>query len=291
MGSTPSDLRNTGTVSWPAFALLFSCTTLLGQLFSQNLAAATHQPERSPLANTARDTLAWTFARLIEEAIPEHYEKKKDWDRTKNITVGIRNEGIKLYRRKKPVKHGLWKHYTVDLVEPEKNLSVQIQNLRPMDEGRLGFTLVLSAKLDIWGRARAYQYGVHLISLEVEGRTDFDLSLDCEIGADIQSIKGRSTVVIDPSVSAANLKLRNFRLDRISNAKGKLVEEIGEEIEDIIAKQLRGPKLTAKINRAIDKKRDRLQYTLPKFMDSSWWPLANLPNVQEAIDQEQRLLR
>lgn len=284
------DLQGKRNISWPTFAVLLGCTVCLGQFSSQNMNAS-HAGSDTPLADTARNTLAWTFASLIEEAIPEHYEKKKDWGKRKNITIGLRADGLKLERRKKAVKHGLWKHYKIDLVEPEKNLHVEIQDLRTLDDGRLGFTLVLSAKLDIWGRLKAYQYGIHMIALEIVGQTDFDLALDCQVAAGVTEEKGRSLVVIDPQVSDARLKLREFRLDRVSNAKGPLVKELGEEIEDIIVDKLRGPKLTAKINRAIDKKRDRLKYTLPKFLNSSWLPLANLPAVQDAIEEDRRLIR
>ena len=285
------DLQSVGKISWPTFALLLGSTLCLGQLYSQNMATVPPAKKQTPLVDTASNTLAWTFAKLIQGAIPEHYEKKKDWGRRKNITIGIRNDGLKLERRKKAVKHGAWKHYTVDLVDPEENLDVQIENLYTLDDGRVGFTLTLSAKLDLWGRVKVYQYGVHLIALEVVGQTDFDLALDCEVAVGIVKEAGRSMAMIDPSVSDARLRLREFRLDRISNAKGPLVRELGEEIEDIILEKLRGPKLTAKINRAIDKKRDRLKYALPKFMDSSWWPLANLPAVQDALQQEDTLIR
>lgn len=291
MWQSSQDLRSVGKVSWPAFVVLLSGTLCLGQLCSQSIAISPPPKSQSPLADTARNTLAWTFAKLIEEAIPEHYEKKKDWGRRKNITIGLRNDGLKLERRKKAVKHGVWKHYTVDLVDPEQNLDVQIENLHTLDDGRAAFTLILSAKLDLWGRVKVYQYGVHLIAVEIVGQTEFDLALDCEVGVGIVKEEGRSVALIDPSVSDARLKLREFRLDRISNAKGPLVKELGDEIEDIIVEKLRGPKLTAKINRAIDKKRDRLKYTLPKFLDSSWWPLANLPAVQDALQHEDTLIR
>ncbi|MGI9457006.1 MAG: hypothetical protein ACR2NU_10615 [Aeoliella sp.] len=291
MDKPNNSLQTHGKISWPSLAVLLSCTFFLAQLCAERVAPPAQPTSESPLVDTARNTLAWTFARLLEDAIPDYYEKKKDWGKTKNITVGIRNEGLKLARRKKPVKHGVWKRYKVTQVEPEKNLSVRIDNLRSLDGGRVGFTLVLSAKLDLWARAKVYQYGVHMIALEVVGETGFDLSLDCEVGVQLGSENGKSNVEVDPHVADARLALRDFRIKRVSNAKGPLVRELGEEVQNVVERELQGPKLTAKLNRAIDKKRDRLEFSLPGFVTSSWWPLANLPDVQDAIEDERLLVR
>ncbi len=291
MHSHFDSLKSREKLSWTALTLLFSCVFLLAQLCAQNVAPAARSSSEQPLVDAARSTLAWTFARLIEDAIPAHYDKQKDWGKTKNITVGIRNEGIKLKRRKKPVNHGVWKHYQVWLVDPEENLSVRIDELRTLDGGRVGFTLVLSAKLDLWARAKVYQYGVHLIALEVEGHTGFDLALDCEVGVHLKSRGDKSGVAVEPRVADARLTFRDFRLDRVSNAKGPLVRELGEEVQDLVERELQGPKLTAKLNRAIEKKQNRLEFSLPGFVNSSWWPLANLPDVERALEEEQSLVR
>ena len=291
MHSHLDSLLNREKISWATLSVLFSSVFLLARLCAETISPAPPTSEEQPLVDAARNTLAWTFAKLIEDAIPAHYDKQKDWGKTKNITVGIRNEGLKLVRRKKPVKHGVWKHYQVWQVNPEEHLKVRIENLRTLDGGRVGFTLVLSAKLDLWARAKVYQYGVHLIALEVEGQTAFDLSLDCEVGARLKKIDDVTSVAVEPLVAEARLSLHDFRLNRVSNAKGFLVREIGEEVQNLVERELQGPKLTAKLNRAIDKKRDRLKYDLPGFVNSSWWPLANLPNVERALKEEQTQVR
>ena len=212
------------------------------------------------LATTStQNSLANTFARILGNAIPREYEKRKDWGKTKNITVGIRADGIKLHRRKKPVKHGVWKHYKIRLVDPQETLNVQIENLRPVDGGRFAFTLAVQAKFDLWARAKVYQYGIHLIALETLGDATIDLAIDCEIGMRFQTHDGSAGVAIDPLVSDARLDITDFHLRRVSNAKGPLVRELGEELPRMIERELQGPKLVAKLNRAINKKRDRLE--------------------------------
>jgi hypothetical protein len=277
-------------LSQSALLLMFCYVLLMARLYAETVTPSPPTTEK-PLVDAARNALAWTFAQLIEDAIPAHYDKQKDWGRTKNITVGVRNEGFKLKRLKKPVKHGVWKHYQVWQVDPDENLLARVENLRTLDGGRVGFTLILSAKLNLWARAKVYQYGVHMIALEVEGETGFDLALDCEVGARLKKDDQGTRVAVEPKVENARLTLRGFRLNRISDAKGFLVRELGEEVQNLVERELQGPKLTAKLNRAIDKKRDRLEYSLPSFVDSSWWPLSDLPDVERALEKEKSLVR
>jgi len=249
---------------------------------AQTVGALPQVSANLPMASTAKSALAHTFAELIEQAVPLEYDKKKDWGKTKNITVGLRNEGLKLSRRKKAVNHGVWKHYQVKLIDPEENFSVRIENLNSVDGSRVGFTLVLNARINTWARAKVYQYGIHLIALEVLGDTDIELALDCEVGVRLYTEKGSPGLAIDPRVVDARLNLSNFRIRRVSNAKGPLVHELSSGLRRAIEHELDGPKLVAKINRSIEKRRDRLELSLGDLLESSWWPLASLPDVQTA---------
>lgn len=237
------------------YGLLLTIATLAtsDQVFAESDAA--QQP-----ATTSPLTAA--FARILKDAIPREYEKEKDWGNTRNITSGLRRDGLKLYRRKKPVNHGVWKRYRVRLIDPDENLAVQITDVQPGEDGRLRFTLQLRAELDLWARAKIYQYGIHIIALEALGDAKIDLNLDCEVGMRLQTNAGTAGVALDPRVVDARLGIVDFHLHRVSNAKGPIVRELGEELPNLIEDQLQGPKFVKKLNRAIDKKRDRLELDL-----------------------------
>ena len=262
----------------------------IGLLIGLGSLRSAAQPEVPPtpfsedptLVASARDSLAQVFASLVRQAIPPQYEKQKDWGRTKNVTVGLRADGLKIHRRKKPVNHGVWKHYKINLVKPEEDLQVKVDRLQMLDGGRIAFTLEISARLDCWMRAKIYQYGIHLIALEIVGDTRFQLVLNCEVAARIETAEGVPRVVIDPRVTDAKLSLHDLKLRRISNADGPLVKEFSSELREVIEDKLEGPKLTAKLNRAIDKKRKNLTLSLSDLLDSSWWPLARLPDLRRA---------
>ena len=258
MQNTKYKMQNEGRITRPKI-LLFAFCIFHFPLLPLCQAAPALTAQQDSAASSAQAALANAFAGLVERAIPRHYEKRRDWGKTKNITVGIRRDGIKLHRRKKPVNHGVWKHYKINLIEPDKTLAVQIENLRASDNGRVAFTLALQIKFDLWARTKIYKYGVHLIALETVGDAAIDLEIDCEIGMKFQTQQGSAGIAIDPQVTDARLDITDFHLRRISNAKGPVIRELGEELPRIIERELQGPKLVAKINKAINKKRDRLE--------------------------------
>lgn len=233
----------------------------------------------------AHHALADSLATLIRHAIPPVTDKKEDWGATKNITAGVRVEGKPfhwhVHRRKKAVDHGVWKHYVVRLVEPEKHLVVNLTRLESLPGGKFAFTLHIEAPLDAWARAKVYNYGVHLIALEVEADARLRLDVSGEIGVRFGVEEGAPTFAVEPVVTDARLSFDRLNIRRVSNAHGPLVDELGGGVRRIIGDELDGPKLTAKLNQAIDKKRDRLVFSSAELLQSSWWPLGRAP-VQES---------
>jgi len=214
----------------------------------------------------APEIISQIAARLIADAIPREYERSKDWGRTRHITTGLRSSGnffdFDIHRRKSPVNHGVWKKYRVTLVEPAKNLVVRIDNLRTTAPGRLALTLLVTAKLHGWARAKVYDRGIHLIALETEADTTVRLWLDTEITIESASTKSYLPgIAIRPVVTAARLYLDDFRLTRISDLRGALAHELGDALRHVIQEELSGPKLVAKLNHSIQKRRDRLEIT------------------------------
>jgi hypothetical protein len=238
----------------------------------------TRRAQAAPPDAAARAALAATLSGLIRQAIPTQYDKQKDWGATKEIVVGVRPEGrpfhIHWRERKKTVNHGVWKHYKLRIVEPDRSLRVHLTDLRPLPAGKMGFTLQIDAQLDAWSRAKLYQYGVHLIALEVEGDMQIQLDLAGEVGLQVAMVEGAPGMAVVPVVTDARLSFDRFNLRRVSNARGPLVRELSDGVGRVVEEEINGPRLVAKINRAIDKKRDRLVFTTADLLRSQWWPLS-----------------
>ena len=229
--------------------------------------------------------LASALTPLIRDAIPREYEKKDDWGATKEIVIGVRPQGkpfhwhVKEYKKK--VNHGVWKHYRLRLVEPEQNLVVELTDLHSLPEGRMAFMLRIDAKLDAWARAKTYQYGVHLVALEMESDMRLRLDIAGEVGLRVATVEGALGFAVEPVIKDARVELAEFHLRRVSNARGPLVQELGSGIRRIVEDEINGPPLTAKLNRAIEKKQDRLTFSASELMKSQWWSLSKSSAMQK----------
>jgi hypothetical protein len=238
---------------------------------------ATAQQAPTPILSEAdaKRAIGATLSRLVRGAIPLEYEKQKDWGATTEIAV-LRTEGkgfrTQLKMRKRAVKHGLWKHYRLRLVEPESNLRVELAELGPSGPGRAAFRLIVRAQIDAWARAKAYKYGIHLIALELESDLSTTLTLDGELGIEMRVDTKGPALAATPIVTAAQLEINKLDLRRVSDAHGPIVHQLGEGIRGIVEDELNGAKLVAKLNRAIEKHQDRLIFRPDELLDTSWWP-------------------
>lgn len=223
--------------------------------------------------------LAKEFASLIQGIIPDKYERKKGWGKTKKIQVGFstHSNGLipRIRKKEKAVNHGVWKRYRVTQIEPEKNLSIQIKNLRTVSPGRIGLTLLMDSKIHGWAQAKVYNRGIHVIALTTECDTIVQLQIDCEVGIKLTASSLLFGIEVDPVVTDSRLQLKDFRLKRVGEMKGPVIKELSSSLRHVIEDVLKPSKLTKKLNRSIDKKRDRLKFSPDKFFDTDWASFAS----------------
>jgi hypothetical protein len=241
----------------------FAITALLMAAVCEAIAA--QQPE----GNAPPSPLAITLSQVIRDAIPLEFDKQQDWGATREITVGYAVDGkpfhYHLRERKKAVEHGVWKHYRLRMIEPERNLNVRLADMHALQPGRIAFTLLLDAKLEAWCRAKTYQYGVHLGAFEVEGDMRLHVEVHGEVAITATTANGALAFAAQPVVRDAKLSLEELHVRRVSNARGPIVRELCEGAAGIIEDELNGPRLTEKLNGAIEKKRDRLMFAPADF--------------------------
>lgn len=238
-------------------------------------ASAVSDPARSSIvpedSSIAPEEL---LAGWIAGAIPTRYEKKDDWGKTTRITVGLetRRRGLRLRIRKKEkdVPHGIWKSYRVALRDAPHVPRVVVEKLRAVAPGRAAATIRVSAPLDAWARTRIYQRGVHLGTYTAEGNARVNVRLECELGVKLDTSMGWPALILDPIIRTARVDLHEFRLRRVSNADGPLVRELGHAVKHVIEDELEPHKLTRKLNRAIEKKRDRLRLDVTNLVADGW---------------------
>lgn len=233
---------------------------------------------------------------LVLDNIPHTYTDDKKWGMQDERWDGlhIRRDGwkIRTKRRKKMVNDGRWRKYTAQLLNPDQEFAVDVNNLRQLENGKVGFDVNFAAHLAIHARQSQWVKGVQLYSLSADGTAKVRLAIRCELDIDLDFNNLPPDVILSPEIVQADLAVDEFRLDRISKVGGEVSQQVAKATRSILDKKIeeKEDKLVRKINQQIEKKKDELRLSLSEAIDSKWTEkaLPVLPKpVVEAIQANQ----
>jgi hypothetical protein len=194
---------------------------------------------------------------LALAAIPETYENTKHWGQTKRVWGGLHVslDGLRLKTKRKwrDANHGTWKLYRARLIDPAQQFDLRIENIRPAEGSRIAFEIAIDAKLGLFARLSQWERGVQLISLSTDAESVVRLRMTCEASMRLDFKDVIPDLVIEPEITAADLTLIGFDLQRVSNLHGPGVEQLGRSLRDVLQDEIdeRRPKLVTQANRQI----------------------------------------
>jgi hypothetical protein len=241
-------------------------------------------PANEPAVNESLSNLA---QRIVVESLPRQFEDKKHWGKTTKIIDGLRfkddGDGLKLRKHTAEVKDGVWKQYKAELIDPEHQLQIRVANIRQTDAGHSAFQVFLSARLRGEAQIEQWKDGIKLFNANAQADSQIEARLDCEIAWDWKAsgILGRFT--IEPKVTGAQIELVEFDLKKVSKIEGWAARELGENFKGVIAKKLHDeePKLVDKLNKAIQKRQDRLRFSPDDVVAGGLSKLESLFNIEK----------
>lgn len=227
---------------------------------------------------------------LILDNLPHDFDHTKNWGKTKQVFSGIdmRFAGLELrtHRRWKTVNQGTWSKYKASLVDPHKNLRIELSHLVETEPGKVAFLMSTKAKLDLYGRLQEWQRGVRLYSVSADAIADIQLKLRCTMSTKLDITKLPPDIQLQPTVTDAEVKLVQFKLQRLSKSGGPIVRELGDGVEKILRRELaqKNERIVDKINRQIKKHEDDLRLSLGDAVKSKLFKPASLKSPQSAAD-------
>jgi hypothetical protein len=234
------------------------------------------------------ESLSSIVRQLVIDSLPRQYTDDKNWGKTTNVVNGLKIEhdgdGLKIRKHTHEVNDGLWKEYRAELVDPNKELRIRVDNVHSSGPNQTSLQLFLAARLHGQARLEQWKDGVKLLNLnteaecKIEARLDMDVRWRWEPG----SLFGEMTV--EPKVTRAELRLVDFDLQKVSKLQGWAARELGDGLKHTIAKQLQReePKLVEKINSAIQKKQSHLHFSPDAAVTNGLSKLESLFHLDDA---------
>lgn len=205
---------------------------------------------------------------LILISLPETFEDSDDWGKEIRIQSGLNVElekgKIHTSRRRKSVNHGRWVKATASLKDPQQTFKLQILKLPSPQKGVGRYQVTLGGRILATAHQQQWNTGVMLWSISSDAEVDIGASVTVDVTQDILQSENGWVIRILPSVTQSSVWLEDFRLRRVSHAKGSVVRELGEWAEPLVRRQINklNRELTQKLNRELAKKPDRFEIPL-----------------------------
>jgi hypothetical protein len=240
--------------------------TCLAVLFTATAAAAPPTAADPPPA----EELAKIIKTLVTTAVPTPlHQQEFDWGRQHKVPNGITWEKsgifLKPVKQEKMKNEGMWRRLKVEAVDPEKNLTVQVANVKSPSKGKLTFDVVVALPTRIKFEQQFWKSGVRIYSGETRARVRPILALKCE---SVSKVHKTEAVLPDVTfrlrVLDAKLSYNDFKVEHTAGVGGEMAEMLGNAAHDTI--KLIRPNLEkdmlAKANKAVIKAGDTKEIKL-----------------------------
>jgi len=204
---------------------------------------------------------------VLLTAIPDKYEDTKHWGKTRNVIGGVKlnqkNGALRVSKRKKTVNHGNWYKYRIELLDPQKNLSLALNQWTLNGPGDYSFQLVLTTRIRCHAKYEQWMLGIRGLSFPLETDVVVLMKAKCQLTmtTERQPKSFLPDIVLKPVVKTVELRIKDLSTRRIGELRGNLADELGNGLKPIIEDRLQKQesKVVKKANQAIEKKQSDLR--------------------------------
>lgn len=244
-----------------SFVAMVVCVLTLGSAKASN-PVAIDPPSAEELAKIMRT--------MMMAAVPTPLvEQSFNWGHQKNVPVGLKweKDGIFLKPKVQEKMHndGIWRKVRVDADNFEKNLIVQVRDVRFPEKGKVLFDVIVTARVKINFQQQFWNNGTRLYSGETRARCRTFLHLKCESTSRIEkSSSFLPDVIFRMRVLKADLKYDEFVVEHTAGLGGDLAKILGDAVHDCVKqwKPSLEKNLLEKANKSIAKAGDTKEVKL-----------------------------
>ena len=211
---------------------------------------------------------------ILTTAIPDKYEDKKHWGKTREVFDGIRVQqrgfDIRFSERKRKVNHGTWYMFTIRFPNPEQNINLVIDHVESQGPGKFEFAIhVRLKKILLHGQFEQWLLGVKGLNFDFESDVDVQMDAVCQMAIRTERKEGSllPDLVLDPSIRRIRLTLLDVNTRRVGRVGGDIAEEMGNGSRKLFEELMHSQegRVLKKANEAIQKKKDSLRLPVSKL--------------------------
>jgi hypothetical protein len=222
------------------------------------------------------DSFQELIRQVVLEQLKPEYVSQHNWGHQAQVTQGVALRGKwyapRLEKKTKNANDGLWQRFNVTLVEPDQNLHTRVDQVTAAADGRVAIVLLVEARMTGKGQFERWKSGAKLFDISAEAESTIAARVECELGIHREPGTLVDDIVLDPRVTAIHLQVVDLDLHRVGKLGHDVSRELGNALRPTIAHELeqREPKIVAKANTSIDKRRAKLRFSPEQFLASGW---------------------
>lgn len=205
------------------------------------------------------------FSKLIHQMvvkqIPKVYEDSSAWGKTIPLTEPLRLPGLRTYIKKGDkveLPHGLWRKVRVWMDNPDKDLRIQVKDLKKLDAKSFRLVVDSESAVRTEVEAKHWQKGLTLAGFSGKADVAVAMSMDCDIAIALTS---NFELKVEPKITRLNIDLKDINLREVSTLRlgvileGEKAKEFGGQFKDILQAAVKTAEPTVKdhANQAIAK--------------------------------------
>jgi len=231
----------------------------------------------APVETPTTDELGTILRALLLTALPDPLvQQNMDWGKQRKVPNGItwKKDGLLLKpeKQEKLKNDGVWRRVKAEAVNPDKTLTLIVNNVQKPEKGKLTFDVEISLQTRITFEQQLWKAGVRIYSGETRARCRPILRLKCE--STTRTVKNGSAfpdVIFRMRVLDAKLTYEQLKVEHTAGVGGEAAELLGEAAIETV-KQLRPSierNMLEKANKAIVKAGDtkEVKLGLGKLLD------------------------
>ena len=215
-------------------------------LLAQDPAPAA-KPDLEPLSKMIRDA-------VLKQA-PKSFEDTSGWGLSKPIPPKLRLPNLPRTVIKvgdhDQLAHGSWRRVKGWMAVPEKDLALQVTELRPLDDGKYKLSLTSTADLQIEGELQQWLNGLMVVGVTGRATATAQVDLDADVKLVLDITKFPPEVKVEPKVVRIAVDLKKFEL--FKEQQGQPPIGINNDLKGLLQAALKAkePQLVDEANRAI----------------------------------------
>lgn len=229
--------------------MMCGCWTLLMAALATQAAPA--KPEFAELENLLKQ--------IVVAQLPKVHEDRSKWGGT--IPVPDKKIAFKKLRKKietergNELPHGTWKRSKLWVDDPNRDVKITVYEFRSVDgkKSMLRVGALIAAHGEI--EQQNWSRGIRLLDLIVRADSKVAIVLECDVATMLKANGIWPELALEPTVKSCKIDLVDFRLKRVGVIEGKMAEQLGQELEEVLKRLVRRyePKIVEKANAAIAK--------------------------------------